>query len=175
MSTKPIIILSTILSSSALVMSIGAILIASDIFISYPKATTPEDAIKLIYSTKPKKSALSELIDYNLFWHRHWEEINRTFEVSSVETNDDMAIAFVRYSIGSDIYRKTHWLRKVEGQWTQPLGGYVSEYSNKRLLKGKEEWFKLVKKKGQAWEKGSYNNAWWHRNWLYYDGCLDDE
>src|ERR1043165_3034128 len=70
---------------------------------------------------------LKEIYDYNLssnqnydaiayFVRKHKDEVLRTLEiVEEVEVQKDVILLFYRYSIGTDIVKKTLYMRKMDG------------------------------------------------------------
>ncbi len=125
----------------------------------------PEDVVVKWYEAIWSTNAVPHfsLFDDAQFFRAHREEIKKTLEVVEVMENGNLAIAFVRYSIGSDLYREVKWLRKVDSSWTINLG-YYSKYTDEEddpVLKGKMDWLKKVIDKKDAWERDN-EPIWWN-------------
>ncbi|MBT7315004.1 MAG: hypothetical protein HN848_05750 [Thiotrichales bacterium] len=78
------------------------------------------------------------------------EEILDTLDVSDVAISEHFAVVFFRYSIGTDIYRKTMHLMQVDEKW------YSShEWSYSSSSPADEDWYKEVSERVEKWEKDS--------------------
>jgi hypothetical protein len=75
----------------------------------------------------------------------------RSLEVVDVSESGDHAIAFFRYSIGTEVFRDACWAGKVDGRWY--LIANLSEYSSDKPKDA--EWFKKMLERRQKWEKES--------------------
>ena len=90
------------------------------------------------------------------FMYRNRSEVLKTLEIVDVPTNGDLAVAFLRFSVGTRVFRDTHWLRKVDGQYW--FITYVSKYgaeSEDPNYIQKAEWIAAMEKRKEEWEKGS--------------------
>lgn len=112
----------------------------------------PNDLIPKIYDRLTDQGYLRASSAYQA---KHRDEILDTMEVADTQQKGGWAIVFVRYSIGSEIYRKTHWMRRIDGAWYWLL--YLSEYSDHKPED--EAWLKEMVKKAEKWEAESSKRA----------------
>lgn len=75
-------------------------------------------------------------------------EILKTLEIAEVVQDGDYAVAFVRYSVGSDVFRNSFWLARVGDKWYWI--GYLSNYSKQKPKN--EEWFTKMEEKMKKWD-----------------------
>ena len=78
--------------------------------------------------------------------------------VEEIEVEKDVFLIFYRYSIGTDIVKKTEYMRKMDGLY-YPYSVYYSSYNDDPFKNGKGEEAKKVLTKAEEWEKNE--NIWW--------------
>jgi hypothetical protein len=100
------------------------------------------------------------LIDRNNFLRLHRDEMLKTLEVVETAETSNVAVGFVRYSIGATVYRDAIWMRKVDGQWRATLTQYFSDYEKDPFGDGKPEEAKVLIKRVSDW-RGESPKAWW--------------
>jgi len=84
----------------------------------------------------------------------------QTLEVVETAETDNVAVGFVRYSIGATIYRDAVWMRRIDGQWQPAWNQYFSEYEDDPFGDGKPDNAKALIKRVSEWEKQS-PKSWW--------------
>ena len=114
----------------------------------------PIDLIKHIYSERwtNKKGLYLE----GLFWDTYREEILRTLEIVELNEENNIGIAFIRYSIGTKVFRTTEWLKKYDGKyWCS--GVLISSYNfdDYGSPQGFESWLKSMERKESKWNAES--------------------
>ena len=75
-------------------------------------------------------------------------EILKTLEVAEIAQDGDYAVAFVRYSVGTEVFRDSNWLARVGDKWYWV--GYLSEYSKQKPKN--EKWFTEMNEKKKKWD-----------------------
>jgi len=105
----------------------------------------PRDVVREIYERTTEGLSLDASQAYRI---KNRKEILDTLEIAEVAQNDGFAVAFVRYSIGADIFRKAHWLASVDQKWYWV--SYISESSDQKPAD--EEWFSTMLEKAETWE-----------------------
>ena len=100
------------------------------------------------------------LLDRPNFLRRHRDEMLQTLEVVETAETDNVAVGFVRYSIGATIYRDAVWMRRIDGQWQPAWNQYFSEYEDDPFGDGKPDNAKALIKRVSEWEKQS-PKSWW--------------
>jgi hypothetical protein len=128
--------------------------------VSYPVPKVPAELVKEYYRQvkwrlPEPQEAYAYLLDEPNFLRRHREEMLRTLEIAETVETEKVGVCFVRYSIGSDIYREVTWLRKLEGAWFVCERQYVSSYGDDPLKDGKPDRAKELIKRTEEWEKNS--------------------
>jgi hypothetical protein len=114
---------------------------------------------------------LKEIYEYSLvgsnrgydarayFVRKHRDEVLKTLEiVEEIEVQKDVVLIFYRYSIGTDIAKKTQYMRKMDGVYV-PYSKYFSSYDIDPFKNGKPEEGKALLKKAEAWDDNE--NIWW--------------
>ena len=93
----------------------------------------------------------------NYFKYHNRNEILKTLEVVKVQTNGVLAVAFVRYSVGTKIFRETEWLRKVDGRYwfSTYLYKSMAETSKDPVLKQNGKWIEEMEMQIENWEAES--------------------
>jgi len=99
-------------------------------------------------------------LDRYAFLRLHREEMLKTLEVVDTSQTDNIAVAFIRYSIGSTVYRDAVWMRKVDGRWLVCWKQYFSDYGDDPFGDGKPDAAKAVIKRVNEWEQES-PKEWW--------------
>jgi hypothetical protein len=100
------------------------------------------------------------LLDRPTFLRLHRDEMIKTLEVVETPETPNVAVAFVRYSIGATVYREAVWMRRIEGQWRATLGQYFSDYEKDPFGDGKPDEAKALIKRVTDW-KGQSPKSWW--------------
>jgi hypothetical protein len=100
------------------------------------------------------------LVDRNSFLRLHRDEMLKTLEVVEAVETTNVAVGFVRYSIGATVYRDAVWMRKVDGQWRASSSQYFSDYEKDPFGDGKPEEAKALIKRVSNWKDES-PKAWW--------------
>lgn len=117
------------------------------------KYQTPQELIKKYYEIL---YSWSQVEDEAYFYRTNRKEILNNLEIVEVIENENVAIAFIRFSVGTNIYRNALWLRKVENKYWY-LISYVSKYTaeDDNNLKDKIEWVEKMVEKKEKWEENS--------------------
>lgn len=87
------------------------------------------------------------------FQSAHAKEILNTLEVADTSISGDHGIVFVRYSVGTSIYREAWWVGKVQEKWYWIP--HLSEYSGSKP--DDAQWFKETLNRKEKWEEESAN------------------
>ena len=117
----------------------------------HPGSRTPKELIQQIYEFNGTINTVTVDSD---FWQQSHPEILKTFEVVELFQNDPVALALVRYSVGSKIFREAFWIRKVSNdRWS--FDPSISRYSDNKWIKENKEWFGKMSEKEASWEKES--------------------
>ena len=113
-------------------------------------AATPELTVRGLYEHNLGGAP------YNVIWEDNglydWnnrEEILRTLEIVKVDTMQDRAAVFIRWSVGPKVYRGGHMLREFGDVWvfTSDRQTYFSEYDDA----WKQDSVSLFDKRLQDW------------------------
>ena len=98
----------------------------------------------------------SQLEDNAYFYRINRAEILNNLEIVELVEKENVAIAFIRYSVGTKIFRDAIWLRKVENKYWYIIS-YVSKYTaeDDSYLKDKMEWVEEMLEKENNWEENS--------------------
>lgn len=102
------------------------------------------------------------LTDYKVFLNQHRDEILETIEIAETREvkEKNVAIAYVRFSIGADIIRSTLWLRKLNGNWTKTFIN-PAEYQYEYLgYEEKTDELETIFEKIEEWEQDN-PKVWW--------------
>ena len=100
------------------------------------------------------------LFDRPHFLRKHRDEMLKTLEVVETVETEKLAVSFVRYSVGTTVYRDSVWMRKFDGRWLISANQYFSEYGDDPFGDGKPDQAKALIKRVDAWEKETANK-WW--------------
>lgn len=122
--------------------------------IDYDK--TPLGTLKEEYSIVLSDPTRTDASIY--FLRKHKDEVLKTMEiVEEVEVQKDVVLIFYRYTIGTDIAKKTAYMRKLDGLYL-PYYTYFSQYDDDPFKNGKGEEGKALLKKADTWGE---SNIWW--------------
>lgn len=91
----------------------------------------------------------------SVFMAENSEEILETLDIADVSVAGDYAVAFYRYSIGTDIFRKSLPLRMVEGKW---YSSHDWKYSSNPP--SDEDWLSEVSSRIEEWEEQSAKSGY---------------
>ncbi len=144
----------SVLSVIALVTAVAALAISVYTQINPPRwkddfgASSPKAAVVSFMSLVTDDILLYASQAYRA---AHRDEILKNLEVIDVSESEDYCIAFIRYSIGTDIFREAYWFGKVDEKWYRIP--YFSEYSDSKPAD--EEWFKKMIDRKKKWEEES--------------------
>ena len=96
--------------------------------------STPEETVQNIYRYNFDRPDLALAYDEEVYDWQNRDEILRTLEVVEVDTLQDRAAVFVRWSVGPKVYRGGHMLRRVGDVWTltNDRRTYFSEYDEEK-------------------------------------------
>ena len=93
--------------------------------------------------------------DHDFWFKNHKEEVQETLEVADVLKANNLAIALLRFSVGSDIYREAIWLRKYDGLWTVSSNQYFSTYGDDPFGDGQPDRAERIIEKEEEWTENS--------------------
>lgn len=107
--------------------------------------------------------------DLELFFHYNRNEILNTLEIIEIiEIKEkDLAIAFTRFSIGTDIVRRGLWFHKINDSWGKTQSDfftYGAESIGYKEKDDKVEFEELLEKK-EKWEEDN-PDTWWAQYFL---------
>ena len=151
-SAIPILPVVSILLSLAAVVAVGILWLYPPGKPSrHPGSRTPKELIQQMYEFNGTINTVTAESD---FWQQSRPEILKTFEVVEVVQNSPVALALVRYSVGSKIFREAFWIRKVSNdRWSYEP--YISKYSDDKWVKENTKWIEEMSEKKDTWQKGS--------------------
>ena len=144
----------SILSVIALIMALVALAFSVHTHMNPPRwkadlgASSPGGVVPNVMSilTDDVKLEASQA-----FRAAHRNEILTNLEIVDTSESGDHAIAFFRYSIGTDIFREAYWVGNVNGMWYWIP--HLSEYSDNKPTD--EEWLKRMMERKEKWEDES--------------------
>ena len=151
-------------SASQLALLLASVSLALAIYCTYSLQKNKSGSEFQIASADPSTTIrnyyrISHSRDYwtadGAFWRIHAEEIAKSFEIVSTNTQDNYILGLVRYSVADKVFRDSIWIKKVDGMWY--FAGYVSTYDPNPEVKLHLDWFKSAEEKKEAWEKESAN------------------
>ncbi|MEX0663005.1 MAG: hypothetical protein WEA58_12575 [Balneolaceae bacterium] len=93
--------------------------------------------------------------DLDYWFKDNNEEIKSTLEVAEVLNADDISLALIRYSVGSNIFRDAVWLRNYNGKWTISSNQYFSTYDDDPFKDGNPERAEEIINKEDEWTENS--------------------
>lgn len=130
---------------------------------SFTENKTVEEAVKDYYKTIFNWTS-GPNSDIKVFLNSNRQEILSTLECSEVvEAKDkNLALAFVRFSIGTTIVRQGLWFHRLEDNWTKTginSLNYSYEYAG---YKEKDEELKDLLERKEKWEDEN-PEIWWVR------------
>ena len=104
------------------------------------------------YSTYAGRDTVYIASPRDLFMWENREEIKDTYEIVEVDSAAGVAAAFVRYSVGSDIFREVKWGEEYRGRWFPSYGsyGYFSEGS--RFTSEQQKQLEEIDAQATEWE-----------------------
>jgi hypothetical protein len=108
---------------------------------------------------EPEYAYFSNIFDHQAFLRAHRDEMLKTLEIVDVTQTDKIAVAFVRYSVGSNVYREGVWMRRVDGRWRVCSSQYFSSFGDDPFNDGKPDEAKKLIKRLDDWEKDA--KTWW--------------
>lgn len=100
------------------------------------------------------------MLDRPNFVRQHRDEMLKTLEVVDTVQTQNIAVGFVRYSIGATTYHDSVWMRKIDGQWRPAWNQYFSEYADDPFGDLKPDDANALIKRVSDGEKEA-PKAWW--------------
>lgn len=95
--------------------------------------STTEGAVHKYVSTAWCGEGLSEAVltsALGIFRYKNCSEIQETLEVTDVRSAEGVTGAFLRYSVGTKVFRDVFWLRKINGRYARIFRNYPNTYSD---------------------------------------------
>ena len=142
-----------ILPITAIVISLSALALGVWNHLNPPRwkadfgANTPEDVVPAVLRILTDNVRIQAVQAHKAI---HGSEILKTLELVESSDSGNHGIVFFRYSIGTDIYRETYWVGKVDGKWYwMPNLQYADDEP------ADAEWFEKMKEKKEEWEDES--------------------
>jgi len=117
------------------------------------KYESPQKLVKKYYEIL---YSWSQFEDVAYFYRTNRTEILKNLEIVELIENENVAIAFIRFSVGTSVYRNALWFRKIENKYWYIIN-YVSKYNaeDDNYLKDKMEWVEKMIDKEDKWEENS--------------------
>lgn len=113
--------------------------------------------LKEVYKTDLDDKRNFDARVYHL--RKHKDEVIKNIEVvEEIEVQKDVVLIFYRYSIGTDVVKRTTYMKKIDGLYL-PYSKYFSSYDEDPFENGKGEEGKALLKKADDW--GDNKNIWW--------------
>jgi hypothetical protein len=78
---------------------------------------TPEETVRFWIEYRLQEFEGPHFTDTDIYDLQHQDEILRTLEIAEVDTLQDRAAVFVRWSVGNKIFREGYMLRQVDTLW----------------------------------------------------------
>lgn len=124
----------------------------------------PSDTIQATLETYIEKVGLGYsvkdvplIFDLSYFYRHNRNEISKTLEIVDVVECQRIGVAFMRYSIGTDIFREVVWFKKINDKWTICLSPSFYAFSDDPFLDGKPERAKEIIERAEKWKNESHN------------------
>lgn len=108
---------------------------------------------------EPEYAYLIDLQDRMLFLKAHRDEMVKTLEAVDFADDGNIGVAFMRYTVGSKVYRESIWMRKMDAKWTASSRQYYSTISDDPFGDGKPADAKKLISRADEWEKDA--KEWW--------------
>ncbi len=132
--------------------------------ISVSSSMTPDQLVRTYFRDvewrlpEPEYMYMTSIYDRVAFVQAHRDEMLKTLEVVETKESANIGVAFIRYSVGTKMYRKGIWMRKVDGNWRVCQSQYFSTYGDDPFKDGKPDDAKKLIERVDEWEKGA--NEW---------------
>jgi hypothetical protein len=107
--------------------------------------STPSETVRRMYD----KTTRGYYNAQQAYRTKNRNEILETLEIADSQERGEWAIVFVRYSIGTDIHRKAHWLRQVDGAWYDDFYFRAEDVGSGT---DDAEWFTEMSAKRNEWD-----------------------
>jgi hypothetical protein len=131
--------------------------IGSDATSKFQYGKNPLATLKEEYKLELANPYLNSASYY--YARKHKDELLKTMEVvEEVEVQKDIVLIFYRFSIGTEIVKKTSYMKKMDGLYL-PYYKYYSRISDDPFNNGKPEEAKVLLEKADNWEEN--DNIWW--------------
>jgi hypothetical protein len=95
------------------------------------------------------------MYDSDYWYLDNYDEISKTLEVAETLYADSISLVLIRYSVGSDLFRESVWLRKYKSNWTVSVSQYFSVYDDDPFNDGKLERAERIINKEEQWTDNS--------------------
>ena len=121
-----------------------------------PPIAMYEDPFDLIKKEFTNRWKWSGLYIQSTFWYKNRDEVLKTLEMVDFQQNGRIGIAFLRYSVGTNIFRTIQWVIEENKFWYLMISG-LSKYNADDYNDSEKflEWVEKMYEKGEDWEKES--------------------